>query len=192
MAIYTVFDSTNMASTKYAERILDAIATTDDIENGTFGYLNGLVDGETVVYNFVKGYKSGEQVVVVDNPAWDADTCRITNQRKDKYIIPAGTRFRVRVLKKGDNFGITAEGITAATREKLKKGAFLTIDATTGKLVAAETTAVVAPSDDNTGSSPIMEAVIENKRIVGGKLITAAHNYGYSRIMYEAKVKILA
>ena len=181
MAIYTVFDSTNMASTKYAERILDAVATTD-IENGTFGYLDGLEDGETVVYKFVPGYKAGEQVVVVDNPAWNEDTCHITNQRKDKYIVPAGTKFRVRVVKKGDNFGISAEGITSTTRNKLDKGAFLTIDSATGKLVAATEAA----------TSPIMEAVVESKRIVGGTLVTAAHNYGYSRVMYEAKVKVLA
>lgn len=181
MAVYTVFDSTNMASTKYAERILDAIATTD-IENGTFGYLNGLEDGETAVYKFVAGSKAGEQVVVADNPAWDEDTCRITNQRKDKYIILAGTKFRVRVLKRGDNFGISAQGITAETRDKLDKGAFLTIDSATGKLVAASEAA----------DSPIMEAVVESKRTVGGTLVTAAHNYGYSRIMYDAKVKVLA
>ena len=49
---YTVFESTNMASTKYAERIFDAVST-EDIENGTFGYLDGLADGEDVTYNFV-------------------------------------------------------------------------------------------------------------------------------------------
>lgn len=185
MAVYTVFDSTNMASTKYAERILDAVATTD-IENGTFGYLNGLADGETVVYNFVKGYKAGEQVVVADNPAWDEDTSLTSNQRRDKYIIPAGTKFRVRVLKKGDNFGISIEGITTASQENADVGAFLTIDSTTGKLVAAEATAVSG------SSSPVMEAVIESKRNVGGVVKTTAHNYGYTRVMYEAKVKVLA
>lgn len=180
MAIYTVFESTNMGSTRYAERIFDAVATTD-VENGTFGYLDGLADGESNIYKFVAGTKEGEPVVVVDQPTWTEDTCRITNQRKDKFINEAGVPFRVRVVKKNDEFGITAEGITAETREKLKEKAFLTIDST-GKLVASETTT----------SGAIMEATVERKRITGGTIATVAHNYGYSRTIYEAKVKTLA
>lgn len=180
MAIYTVFESTNMGSTKYAERIFDAVATTE-VENGTFGYLNGLADGESNIYKFVAGTKEGETVVVVDNPAWDADTCRITNQRKDKYINQSGVPFRVRVIKKNDEFGITEEGITSASKQYLKEKAFLTIDST-GKLVASESTT----------PSAIMEAVVERKRISGGTLVTTAHNYGHSRTIYEARVKTLA
>ena len=79
MAKYTVFESTNMGSTKYAERIFDAVAEKD-IENGTFGYLDGLADGESVIYKFVEGFKAGEPVVVVDNPAWKEDESKITKQ----------------------------------------------------------------------------------------------------------------
>ncbi|MDQ9813232.1 hypothetical protein RFZ01_02060, partial [Acinetobacter pittii] len=78
-------------------------------------------DGESNIYKFVVGTKEGEPVVVVDQPAWTEDTCRITNQRKDKFINEAGVPFRVRVVKKNDEFGITAEGITSATRERLKE-----------------------------------------------------------------------
>ena len=177
---YTVFDSVNMKTTRGAEFILDAVASTD-IENGTFGYLNGLATGETNTYNFVKGTASGKQVVVVDNPAWDEDTSRIINQRKDKYIIPAGTRFRVRVVAKGDTFGITIDGVTSASQSAMAANAYVTID-TSGKLVAkATTTADVA-----------MEAVVERVRPVGGTLVTAAHNYGYKYNMYECKVTTLA
>ena len=189
MAKYTVFESTNMGSTKYAERIFDAVAATD-IENGTFGYLNGLkvISGsnkEPNVYNFVAGTKAGltaGDIVVVDNPAWDYDTCKITNQRRDKYVIPAGTVFRVRVVKKNDEFGISAEGITAASRTNLDVDAYLTIDSSTGKLVAAASTA----------STPIMEAVVMRKRNVGNTLVTTAHNYGYTTTIYEAKITTLA
>lgn len=180
MAIYTVFESTNMGSTHYAERFFDAVATTD-VENGTFGYLDGLVEGESNIYKFVAGTKKGEPVVVVDQPAWDEDTCRITNQRKDKFINEAGVPFRVRVVRKNDEFGITAEGITSASRDKLKEKAFLTIDST-GKLVASDTTT----------SDAIMEAIVERKRITGGIIATVTHKYGYSRTIYEAKVKTLA
>lgn len=180
MAIYTVFESVNMGSTRYAERIFDAVADVD-VENGTFGYLNGLADGETNVYNFKAGTKAGEKIVVVDNPAWNEDNSRTVNQRKDKYIIPAGTKFRVRVVKVNDEFGITAEGITAASRAKLAVGAYLTIDAT-GKLVAA----------DKATEGAAMEAVVERQRMVGGSLVTAAHTYGYSKVMYEARIKVLA
>lgn len=180
MAIYTVFESVNMGSTRYAERIFDAVADVD-VENGTFGYLNGLADGETNVYNFKAGTKAGEKIVVVDNPAWNEDSSRTVNQRKDKYIIPAGTKFRVRVVKVNDEFGITAEGITAASRAKLAVGAYLTIDAT-GKLVAA----------DKATEGAAMEAVVERQRMVGGSLVTAAHTYGYSKVMYEARIKVLA
>lgn len=177
---YCVFESVNMGSTHYAERIFDAVATVD-VENGTFGYLNGLAEGESHVYNFVPGTKDGERVVVADQPAWTEDTCMRSNQRKDKFIITAGTRFRVRVVKVNDEFGITIEGVTSGSREKMDVGAYLTIDAT-GKLVASDTsTADVA-----------MEAVVERKRMVGASLVTAAHTYGHSKTMYEARVKVLA
>lgn len=187
MAIYTVFESVNMGSTHYAERIFDAVAAVD-VENGTFGYLDGLADGETHTYNFVAGTKAGKKVVVADNPAWTEDTCSIVNQRKDKYVIPAGTRFRVRVVKVNDEFGITIEGVTAATRNVVTdvsdftaNNVYLTID-TTGKLVAATESA-----DD-----AVMEARIERKRMVGGALVTSAHTYGYSKAMYEARIEVLA
>lgn len=181
MANYTVFDSTNMGSTHYAERIFDAVCTAD-VENGTFGYLDGLADGETYVYNFKVGTKTGAQVMVADQPAWTEDTCRRTNQRRDKFVIKAGTRFRVRVVKVNDEFGITVEGVTPATQSKMDVGAFLTIDATTGKLVASATAA----------TTPVMEAEVMRKRAIGNALVTAAHNYGHSAVMYEAKIKVLA
>lgn len=180
MAIYTVFESVNMGSTHYAERIFDAVADVD-IENGTFGYLDGLAEGETNVYNFKAGTKAGAKVVVADNPAWTDDASRTVHQRKDKYIIEAGTKFRVRVVKVNDEFGITIEGVTAASQKKMDVGAYLTIDAT-GKLVAA----------DASTESAVMEAVVERKRVVGGTLATAAHNYGYSKVMYEARINALA
>lgn len=174
----TVFESTNMASTKFSERIYDAIATTD-IENGTFGYLDGLVDGEDAVYNFVAGVKAGEDVVVADNPAWDFDTSKITNQRKDKYIITKGTKFRVRVVKKRDEFAISIDGVTSATKEKMKKDAYVTIDTETGKLVAS----------NSKTENAVFEGKVLRMKSKGGTLITAANKYGYSRVMYEVKVE---
>lgn len=184
MAKTTVFESVNLASTKYAERIFDAVAETD-IENGTFGYLDGLATGESNTYNFKAGTKTGLKagdIVVADNPAWTEDTSKITNQRRDQYIIPAGTRFRVRVVRKNDEFGISKEGITTASQSKLDVGAYLTIDATTGKLVASDTAA----------TSPIMEAVVMRKRNSGNTLVTPLRNYGLSTVIYEAKITTLA
>lgn len=187
MAVYTIFESINMGSTHFAERIFDCVSD-EDIENGTFGYMDGLADGESHTYKFVKGTKSGEKVVVADNPAWTEDTSRITNQRRDKYIIPAGTRFRVRVVKVNDEFGISIEGITPATQSVVSSvtdfrdnDVFLTIDAT-GKLIASTSSTADA----------VMEARIERKRIMGGTLATAANNYGYSKSIFEARIKVLA
>lgn len=175
-----------MASVHYAERIFDCVST-EDIENGTFGYMDGLADNESAVYNFVKGTKSGETVVVADQPAWTEDTCKKSNQRKDKFIIPAGTRFRVRVVKKSDEFAVSIDGITVDTQSELDvdvtaNDVFVTIDPTTGKLVASATSTPDA----------IMEAKVMRKRMVGGMITTLSHNYGYSRVMYEAKIVALA
>lgn len=186
MAKYTVFESTNMASTHYAERIFDAVADSN-IENGTFGYLDGLADGESVIYNFVAGFKDGEDVVVADNPAWTEDESRITNQRRDKYVNEAGVPFRVRSVKKRDEFGITIEGITGDTQKTVTKVSdftespvYLTIDAT-GKLKASESTSGDAG----------FEAKVMRKRIVGATLSTPLRNYGYSNQIYEAKITTL-
>lgn len=179
MAIYTVFESVNMGSTHYAERIFDAVADVD-IENGTFGYLDGLADGETHVYNFKAGTKAGAKVVVVDNPAWTEDASRTVHQRKDKYIIEAGTKFRVRVVKVNDEFAISREGFSHASQNYVTTGCNLGIT-DEGKLEIISETEGAA-----------MVAVVERKRVVGGTLATAAHTYGYSKVMYEARITALA
>lgn len=178
---YNVFESTNMGSTRYAERILDCVADVD-IENGTFGYLNGLIEGRNDLYNFVAGVKAGEKVVVADQPAWTEDTSRRTNQRKDKFVIEAGVPFRVRIVKVTDNFSTAVEGFTPATRDAAAPDKWVTIDEATGKLVVAD-----APVD-----GAAMNAKIEKTRILGGMLNTPVRNYGYTRKMYDVRVESMA
>jgi hypothetical protein len=180
MAIYGVFESTNMKSTKGAERVFDAVSTSD-IENGTFGYLNGLATGESVTYNFEVGTNAGSEIVVVDNPAWTEDESLRSKQRKDQYIIPAGTKFRVRVIALTDEFAINKACVTTATQAALLVNAYLTIDST-GKLVASATAA----------TTPVFEAQVMRKRVQGATLVTTANTYGYSTELFEAKVTTLA
>ena len=181
MATYNVFESTNMASTHYAERIFDAVCDVD-VENGTFGYLEELAEGYDVIYTFKAGTKAGAKVVVVDQPVWTEDTCRRTNQRKDKFVVEAGTPFRVRTVKVNDEFATAAEGFTAATKANAAAGKYVTIDASTGKLVVAN-----APVE-----GAAMNAKIMRTHTIGNTLVTAAHSYGYARKMYEVKVETLA
>ena len=181
---YTVFESTNMASTKYAERIFDAMST-EDVENGTFGYLDGLVEGEDVTYNFVKGVKAGATVVVVDQVPWDADNCKRENQRRDKFINKAGTKFRVRVVKKTDEFSISIDGFTPGTQSIADKDKYVTIDPTIGKLIVGNS------STPESSTASVMIGKIMRKHVDGSVITTVAHNYGYSRTMYEIKVENL-
>lgn len=187
MPKYSVFESTNMRAVHFAERIFDCVCD-EDVENGMFGYFEELADGYTHIYKFVKGTKEGAPVVVANNPAWSEDECRRSNQRRDQYIIPAGTPFRAFVLHENDEFGITIEGISAATQSVVAdqtdfaaNDVFLTIGAD-GKLVASASSTEGA----------VMEARVERKRIIGATLITSAHNYGYENAMYEARIKVLA
>lgn len=183
---YNVFESTNMASTKYAERIFDAVAEVD-IEVGTFGYLDGLATGEAVTYNFKAGTKDGLKIgdiVVADQPVWTEDTSRITNQRKDKFIIKAGTRFRARVVRKNDEFANSINGFTSATQSVVTNvtdftanAVYVSIDETTGKLVAA-----------TTKPTGVIVGQIMRKRLTGGTIVTTANTYGYKRDMYEIKI----
>lgn len=184
---YSVFDSTNMASTKYAERIFDAI-NSNNIENGTFGYLNGLATGESVTYNFVAGTKNGLKIgdiVVADQPAWDYDECKRSNQRRDKFVIKGGVKFRARTVRKNDELAYSIDGFTAATQSVVTgttdfstTAVYVTIDSSTGKLVASTTKPV----------SGVIVGQIMRKRTSGATLVTSAHSYGYSRVMYEIKI----
>lgn len=180
MAVYNVFESTNMASTHYAKRIFDAVCDVD-VENGTFGYLEGLKDGERVIYKFVAGTKEGKEVVVVDQPVWTEDTSRMTNQRKDKFVVEAGVPFRVRVIARDDEFAIATEGFTKETMEKAEVGKYVSIDKT-GKLAVAN-----APVE-----GAAMTGMIMRTRVIGGMLATPVRKYGYSRKMFEIKVETLA
>lgn len=182
MSRYNVFETTNLGATHYAERIFDAVCSSD-VENGTFGYLNGLATGYTHVYNFVPGTSEGAFIVVANNPAWTEDNARMTSQRRDKYIIPAGTPFRVFVIKKNDEFATAIEGVTTASKEAMAKDAYVTIDSSTGKLVASAS----APT-----GSPAFVGKVMRERIVGGTLATAAHNYGYATKLFTVKVETLA
>ena len=176
MAVYTVFESTNMASTHYAKRIFDAVCDVE-VENGTFGYLESLANGESHTYKFVAGTKEGKEVVVVDHPAWTEDTCRMTNQRKDKFIIEAGVKFRVRVIAQDDEFALSNEGFVGEPDD----GKYVSV-ASNGKLEVAD-----APVE-----GVAMVGKIERHRNVGGIVTTAIRDYGYARKMYEVKVESLA
>lgn len=188
MAKYNVFETTNLAAVKYAERIFDAVAETD-IENGTFGYLDGQLEGYAgdVVYKFVAGTKEGLKagdVVVANNPAWRDDASRIAEQRRDQYVIPAGTIFRVYVVRKNDEFATAIEGFTTATQttvtdatDFIGSDVYVSIDASTGKLVAATS----APTGAMVGR-------IMRKRIVGGQLVTPTRTYGAANALYEVKI----
>lgn len=180
MAMHTVFESTNMRATHYAKRIFDCVCNTD-IDNGTFGYMDGLEDDQTHIYKFVPGVKKGKQVVVVNQPVWTEDESSRVNQRKDKFFVPAGTPFRAFCVDVDDEFAISKEGATASTREDLDVGKFLTID-TDGKLKVA--TATTADAE--------FEAEVVRKRSMGATLVTEAHKYGFSNMMYTAKINVLA
>lgn len=182
----TVFWSSNLRATHFAERIFDAVCD-EVVENGTFGYLEAQVDSH--IYKFVKGFKVGEPVVVAHNPEWNYDDSRLTSQAKHNFVIEAKTPFRAFGLHKADEFGISIEGITTATqnvvtdeKDFMANNVYLTIDETTGKLVASA----------ERKEDAVMEARIMRKYITGNKLVTPLRSYGRSSEIYEAKINVLA
>lgn len=172
----TVFESTNMASTAFGGRIYDCVAE-EVLENGTVGYIEELADGESHIFKFVKGIKEGLDPIVIDQPAWNPDESRMTNQRRDKFVIPAGTPFRARRIATHDVFAVTKDGFTLASQDEVKVGAYVTVDTTTGKFVAQAS----APASGSYGK-------IDRKRAVGGTLITTAHTYGNTMELFEIRI----
>ncbi len=176
MAVYSVFESTNMASTHYAERIFDCVCD-EIVENGMFGHIEELAEEGGVVYKFVKGVKEGFPTVVCDQPVWTEDTSLMANQRKDKFAVEAGVVFRARAIKKNDEFALSPEGFEGTP----EAGKYVSV-ADTGKLVVAD----AAPE------GAVMVGKIMRKRQIGSTLITKAHEYGYARVMHTVKVESLA
>lgn len=172
---YCVFESTNMRSTDGATRIFDCVAT-EDIENGMVGGLGGLADGMSHVYNFVKGAPTDNTYVIVDQPAWSYDDSRKTKQRRDAFIIPAGTVFRVRVLAVTDEFGLSMAGFTTDSKDAVKPGAYAVADAS-GKFKAQ------ADKPESGSYCQIMR-----KRTLGATLVTKAHTYGDTYELHELRV----
>lgn len=186
--IYGVCESSNLRATHYGERMFDCVCASD-VENGMVGHMEGLADGFDHIYNFVAGAPTdGSEVVLVIQPAWSEDECRRSNQRRDKFYIPAGTPFRVYVMKQFDEFAVNIMAIQEASREKVEGVAdfaatdmFLTVG-DDGKFVASETAT----------DGAVMEARIMRKRTVGDTIVTDARSYGYNYVMYTAKITALA
>lgn len=176
MAIRSVCETTNLRAVHYAERILDAVADFE-VENGMLGHLEDLAEGETHTYNFVKGVKAGKQVVLAHNPEWTEDTSNRLNQRKDKFFIPEGIKFRAFTLAVGDEFALSKEGF--AGEPEVNK--YVSIN-NEGRLEVAD-----APVE-----GAVMVGKIMRKRQVGSTLVTKVREYGYSRMMYDVKVEALA
>lgn len=176
MAVYSVCETTNLRAVHYAERIWDAVADFD-VENGMLGHLEELAEGETHTYNFVKGAVAGKQVVLAHNPEWTEDTSNRLNQRKDKFYIPAETKFRAFTLAVGDEFALSKEGFAGEP----EVGKYVSINAD-GKLAIAD-----APVD----GAPMVGKIMR-KRQIGSTLVTSLRTYGYARMMYEVKVEALA
>ena len=175
MVVHTVCETTNLRAVHYAERIFDAVADFD-IDNGTLGYLESPVDGG-VIHTFNAGSAEGKTPVLVHNPEWAEDTSRMTNQRKDKFFVPAGVPFRAFTLHEGDEFALSAEGFVGTP----EIGKFVSINAD-GKLEVAD----AAPE------GAVMVGRVMRQRQIGSTLVTAAREYGYARMMYTVKVESLA
>lgn len=174
--IHAVCETTNLRAVHYAERIFDCVCDVD-IDNGTIGYMDGLADGYSHIYNFKAGVKEGAVIVLAHNPEWTEDTSNRLNQRKDKFFIPAGTPFRAFVLRVTDEFALSAEGFAGEP----VVGKFVSVDAE-GKLAVADAAAEGA----------VLVGKIMRKRQVGSTLVTAAQKYGYARMMYTVKVEAMA
>lgn len=174
--VHSVCETTNLRAVHYAERIWDAVST-EDVDNGTLGYLDGVETEGGVIYNFVKGTKEGAAVVLAHNPEWTEDTSNRLNQRKDKFYIAAGIPFRAFTLKEGDEFSLSAEGFEGEP----EIGKYVSINGE-GRLAIAD-----APADD-----AVMTGKIMRKRQIGSTLVTGVRTYGYSRMMYTVKVETLA
>ena len=174
--IHTVAETSNLRCVHYAERIWDAVSP-EDIDNGTFGYLDGVETEGGVIYNFVKGTKEGASVTMAHNPEWTEDTSNRLNQRKDKFYIPAEVPFRAFTLHEGDEFALSAEGFAGEP----VVGKYVSINGD-GKLAVAD-----APVE-----GAAMVGQIMKKRMIGSTLVTGIRTYGYSRMMYTVKVESLA
>ena len=176
MAVHTVCETSNLRCVHYAERIWDAVADFD-VDNGTIGYLDDVAVEGGVIYNFKAGTMKGKTPVLAHNPEWTEDTSRKTNQRKDKFFVPAGVSFRAYTLTEGDEFALSPEGFVGTP----EIGKYVSVDAN-GKLVVAD-----APVD-----GAVMVGKIMRKRQIGSTLVTGVRTYGYARMMYMVKVETLA
>lgn len=185
--IIPVFESVNVGSTVRIDRILDCVCD-QIIFNGVFGYIGEKVEGKTHVYKFIPGFKSGEKLVVVDQPAWTPNTNLISNQRRDKFLIPAGKTFRVRILSVGDEFAMSKEGFKDGEGSFLSVGKYVYVDDQNGYPLHVANDVESIPEGNAYG-------VVTRQRMVGAALITDENQflddnlgYGRSRVMYDIRM----
>lgn len=185
--IIPVFESVNVGSTVRSDRILDCVCD-QIIFNGVFGYVEETVEGKNHVYKFIPGFKAGEKHVVVDQPAWTPNTSLISNQRRDKFFIPAGKTFRVRFVAVGDEFGLSKEGFKDGEVASLAVGKYVYADESNGYPMHVIDSVDSAPEGAVCG-------VVMRQRMIGAALITDENQflddnlgYGRSRVMYDVRI----
>lgn len=176
MAVHAVCETTNLRAVHYAERIWDAVCDMD-IDNGTIGYLEGLADGYTHIYDFKAGTKDGASLVLVHMPEWNADTSNRLNQRKDKFFNEAGIPFRAFTLKEGDEFALSEHGFAG--------------DPVVGKFVSVNADGKLAVADAPVEGAALVGEIMRERRI-GSTLVTDLRTYGYERMMYTVRVVSMA
>lgn len=181
MAKHAIFESSMLGSTYYAERIMDGVAK-EDLDNGVVGYL-AETPKEGFVYEFTKGTKAGERLVVIDAPPVPQvlGTSLRNDSNRALFFNPSGIAFRVRVLKETDEFGITPEGFDETSRKNIKVGAYVTVDAN-GKFVAG---AIKEEESEFLG-------VIVGERNMGTTVAVAGGTLGDLSPIYRVKVQKLA
>lgn len=112
----------------------------------------------------------------------------ISNQRRDKFFIPAGKTFRVRFIMIGDEFGLSKDGFKNGDGSVLSVGKYVYADETDGY-----------PMHVVNGIDSVLDGalcgVVLRQRMTGCSLITEDSQflgdnagYGHSRVMYDVRV----
>lgn len=109
-----------------------SVLSADALENGSIGYLNGLVSGEREIYNLAKfatATIATKRAVLIASPEILADESTVAKSKLSAFVNPANVACRGYELALGDIFSVSSDMVGALATDVVVGNSVIAVNA---------------------------------------------------------------